>query len=159
MEISKLEQGFDWLRKLLWKTHWSGERTKVVAAKMAGDIPQLKRKGSRMAFTLLKDSLYKNDSNVKTSSLVRQHKFLKSIASMKEDKLKTMFESIRNVITNPNNVTIHIAASLNKLNEQVGKTSCKSLNDLLTKTFPFSADVKAEKRQGIKILFYFISFY
>lgn len=149
MELNKVEEGFDWIRKLLWKTQWTAERMKVVANKMAGDVSQMKRKGSRMAFTVVKDLIYLSDSNIKATSLARQHKFLKELAGSlpkSEKKLQEMFESIRKVITSPENMTIHIATSLDKLNTKLADLPCKDLGTLLTNTFQFPEAGLVEKR-------------
>ncbi|OXA50789.1 Presequence protease 2, chloroplastic/mitochondrial [Folsomia candida] len=143
MELSKLDAGFSWLRLLLFKTQFSAERTKVVATKMAADIPQMKRKGNRMAYTLLKDILYQDKSPVKTSSLLRQHKFLKGIGSLSAKKLGEMFNSIRAVLTSPANVTLHIAANLDKMKSQAGNGG---LNALLANTFTFQEVEMGDKR-------------
>jgi Zn-dependent M16 (insulinase) family peptidase len=149
MELNKIEEGFDWIRKLLWNTQWTSERMKVIAKKMAGDVSQLKRKGTRMTSTVLKDVLYKTDSNVKATSLIRQHKFLKDLAASLprgEKKLKEMFESIRKVITSPENMTIHIAASLGKLETKAAELPTKTVGGLLAKTFQFPEQIECEKR-------------
>lgn len=148
MQLAKVEEGFDWIRKLLWATQWDGDRTKVVAAKMAGDIPSLKRKGNRMAYTLLKDLVYKGQSNVKTASCIRQQKFLKGLASTGSKELEATLKGIQEVLTAPSNVTLHIATSLEKLKEVAEGTKAGNLEALLSQTFPWPDGDKAkpEKR-------------
>jgi len=150
MELSKVEEGFNWIRKLLQNTQWSADRIKTVATKMAGDVGQLKRKGTRMVHTVMKDILYNNDSNVKTSSLVRQQAFLKELSKSLprgEKKVKTMLDSIRTILLKPENTMIHVACSLSKLEKRAESFStAKSIGELLCNTFSFPSDSASVKR-------------
>ena len=149
IEMEKIEVGMDWIRKILWKTQWSGERIKVVANKMAGDVPQMKRKGSRMSYVVIRDLLYQSDSNVKVSSLVRQHAFLKDlVASLpKQDKkVQQAFDAIRALITDPKNIVLHISTCLTKLNAKLADTPTKDLATLLKRSFPFDDNGPPAKR-------------
>jgi len=136
MQLAKVKEGFDWVRKLLWNTAWSGARAKVVANKMAGDIPELKRKSTRLASAIIRDIVYKNTSNAKTASLVRQHKFLKDLSKEKDNDLEATFTAIQTSLLKPDNVTVHLSCSLNKLKETIGE----DFSELLVKTFPFKTD-------------------
>jgi len=153
MELSKVEEGFHWIRKLLQNTQWSADRIKTVATKMASDVGQLKRKGVRMVHTVLQDILYKKNSNVTASSLVRQQAFLKELAEslpQEEEKVKTMLDSIRKVLLKPENTMIHVACSLSKLEEMAKSlSSAKSIGELLCNTFSFSPDSVSVKRYAL----------
>jgi len=157
IEMDKIEQGMDWIRKILWKTQWKGDRIKVVANKMAGDVPQLKRKGGRMCYAIIRDLLFKPDSNVKVSSLIRQHAFLKDLVSSlpkSDKKVQQAFDAIRTLITDPNNVVVHISTCLDKLNAKLADSPAKDFANLLKKSFPFADDFPVSKRYAHHI-FYF----
>lgn len=148
IEMNKIEKGMDWIRKILWKTQWKGDRIKVVANKMAGDVPQLKRKGSRMANVIIRDLIYKMDSNVKVSSLVRQHVFIKNLISHlpQDKKVLEAFDAIRELITDPNNIVVHISSCLPKLKAKLAETPTKDFATLLKRSFPFEENAPASKR-------------
>ncbi|CAL8125775.1 unnamed protein product [Orchesella dallaii] len=149
VEIDKIEQGMDWIRKILWKTQWRGDRIKVVANKMAGDVPQMKRKGGRMCHAIIRDLLYKSDSNVKVSSLVRQHGFLKELVSSlpkSDKKVQQAFDAIRALITDPNNIVVHISTCIAKLNAKLIESPTKDFANLLKRSFPFAENVPVSKR-------------
>lgn len=149
IEMDKIEEGMDWIRKILWKAQWKGDRIKVVANKMAGDVPQLKRKGSRMCHVVIRDLIFKTDSNVKLSSLVRQHAFLKDLVGSlpkNDKKVNQAFDAIRKLITDPNNIVVHVSTSLAKLNAKLGDTPTKDFATLLKRSFPFDDQQPPQKR-------------
>ncbi|CAG7825781.1 unnamed protein product [Allacma fusca] len=117
-EIAKAPNAFEWIKRLFWQTQFKGDRLKVLSNKMSTDVNQLKRKGSRMCKLLIKDVLYEAGSNTKITSMIRQQLFLKEVASTvakSENKVRKILEIIRDLIHKPENVTVHIATSMENL--------------------------------------------
>lgn len=142
-----MSPGFDWIRKLLWNTQWKGDRLKVIATKLIGEVTQLKRKGSRMASTMLKDMVYKMDSNVKCSSLLRQQSFLKKLSEdlpRGEKKVGAILDAIRNTLTRAENVSIHVACNLEKVEKRAG--SLEQFGEMLGACFDFGQSGETVRR-------------
>ena len=138
MEIAKIAKAFEWIKRLFYQTQFKGDRLKILANKMSTDVNQLKRKGSRMSKVLMRDLLYDEGktfgngiftaqwfitcytigSNARLTSMIRQQIFLKDLATTvakSENKSRKILENIRDLILKPQNVTVHVATSLEKL--------------------------------------------
>ncbi|ODM95123.1 hypothetical protein Ocin01_11555 [Orchesella cincta] len=119
LDVEKTKEGFQWAQLLLWNTKWQADKMKNVAVRLVRDVEfELKKHGPVMTRAMLVDSLYLMNSTPKSVSLIRQKMFLRRIAedlpkSMR--KVTKMLESIRMTILRPENVTVHVAASLAKM--------------------------------------------
>lgn len=60
VETKKYEKGVNWLVDLLHNTEFSVDRVRVIAAKMANSVTQVKRKGNFVVRELLKALYYEN---------------------------------------------------------------------------------------------------
>ncbi|KAJ9588208.1 hypothetical protein L9F63_018429, partial [Diploptera punctata] len=125
LEPSKYEICINWIRELLYQTHFTAERIKIIAAKIANDVAHAKRQGNKVAGDLMKGLCYNKDSNHYSSSMLRQHKFLTAVIEKLESKEKCEevlkeIESVRQIITEPTNIVIHMAANLDHLASKVG---------------------------------------
>ncbi|EEB10863.1 conserved hypothetical protein [Pediculus humanus corporis] len=120
VEPSKYQEGIKWLRELLYSTVFTKERLQIVATKIINDVPQWKRKGSKIVYDLMKAMRYNEGSNHYWNSLLRQQKFLTDIV----EKLKSPAEAevifreldaVRMLLTAPGNMAVYMAANLDNL--------------------------------------------
>jgi Zn-dependent M16 (insulinase) family peptidase len=58
LEPAKYERCISWIRELLYQTQFTSERFKIIAAKIANDVAQVKRKGSKVVGDLMKGLCY-----------------------------------------------------------------------------------------------------
>jgi len=58
VEQDKYEKGVEWVRELLYRTKFTADRLKIIAQRMANDVASDKRKGSKIARTVLGSMLY-----------------------------------------------------------------------------------------------------
>uniref|UniRef100_A0A1S4GM16 Uncharacterized protein n=1 Tax=Anopheles gambiae TaxID=7165 RepID=A0A1S4GM16_ANOGA len=111
----KYTTGIELITELLHKTEFTAERIKVCATKLINEVAQVKREGNSIAKDILKAMRYREDSNVRISSLLKQSKFLASLLELleKPESVNTVIENLnktRSVITLPENLAIHMAA-------------------------------------------------
>ncbi len=66
VETKKYERGVKWLADLLHNTEFTVDRVRVIAAKMANSVTQVKRKGNFVVRELLK-ALYYEDGEFQSS--------------------------------------------------------------------------------------------
>ncbi|XP_055593217.1 uncharacterized protein C05D11.1-like [Uranotaenia lowii] len=117
----KYVTGINWIAELLHKTEFPVERVKVCASKMVNDVAQAKREGNSIVRDLLKAMYYEPDSNMRVSSLLKQLKFLTALLEQLESgeeaaaKVIANLNKVRNIITKPENLGIHMAADWNKM--------------------------------------------
>lgn len=118
MEVTKVREGFYWAQVLLWNTKWHGDHLKDVALKLAKDAEEMLNEGGLITKALLTDFLYHADSTPKCASMVRQKIFLRQIADelpKSTRRISKILESIRTCILRPDNVTVHFATSLPRM--------------------------------------------
>lgn len=123
VEPSKYQKGVNWLIDLLKSTEFNVDRIRVCAAKMVNDVAQAKRVGNSVAKDLLKSMYYIDESNVRLNSMLKQHKFLSGVLERLDnpEQAKTVIEdlnTIREIITRPTNMAIHLAADFEKIAAQ-----------------------------------------
>ncbi|XP_017886890.1 uncharacterized protein C05D11.1-like [Ceratina calcarata] len=124
LEIEKYDNGVQWIKELLYESKLTPDRLKIIAAKMVNDVAQAKRRGNGVVIELMKGLLYNKDSNVFTSSMLRQQKFLNNLLERLNDEtgqkeVLSEIESVRELITSPKNVVLYVAANVDKLTAQV----------------------------------------
>jgi hypothetical protein len=71
-----LATGVSWVRRLLYQTKLTGERVRVLAAKMENSVAELKRRGSKVTSTLMNSLLFGEASNQSAANMFSQQKFL-----------------------------------------------------------------------------------
>ncbi|CAL8073041.1 unnamed protein product [Orchesella dallaii] len=147
MELGKVEEGMSWVKKTLWDTHWQMDRIKASAYNLIGDILLLKRDGQQLSQIIMKDFVYADNSNVIVTSSLRQLAFLQNVcdkimehSEAEENELFTVFDTILSVITDPSNISIHIATNLSKLPGKMNETRSGSLKTILRNSFAFGVN-------------------
>lgn len=71
LEPAKYERGIVLLRELLYQTEFTTERLRIIAAKIANDVAQLKRNGNSVAKDLMKGLCY-SKGNYKLEYCINQ---------------------------------------------------------------------------------------
>ncbi|PNF33802.1 Uncharacterized protein C05D11.1 [Cryptotermes secundus] len=125
LEPVKYERCINWIRELLYQTQFTAERFKIIAAKIANDVAQVKRKGNKVTGDLMRGLCYSKDSNHYSSSMLRQHKFLTALIEKLDSKEKcehvlNEIKSVHQIITDPSSIVIHLAANVDQLANKVG---------------------------------------
>ncbi|XP_069695441.1 uncharacterized protein C05D11.1-like [Periplaneta americana] len=122
LEPAKYDCCINWIRELLYQTVFTAERLKIIAAKIANDVAQAKRKGNKVVGDLMKGLCYTKDSNHYSSSMLRQHKFLSALMERLEqgEQVLCEIEAVRQIITDPCNIVIHLAANVDQLVSKLG---------------------------------------
>lgn len=134
VEPKKVEQGLKWIQELLYDTVLTEERVKVLATKIVNNVSEVKRKGSTMAYDLMRGLLYGKRSNHHAISALRQSRILSSVLLKleKEDTASVVMkdlENLRSILTLPSNMVIHMSANLDILSS-LYQNPPKLLNNL-----------------------------
>lgn len=120
-EAAKYETCLNWLKELLYKTKFTAERLKVIALKMNNALAQTKRRGGSVASYAMKNLWFSRESNVVMNGMLTQNKFLTDIIRKLSKKncqvILDRFEALRNIITDPSNLILYIAASLDNISQ------------------------------------------
>jgi len=120
VENTKYSQGIQWLKEVLWSSQFTPERLKIGVAKLANDVPSNKRKGGFIAITTLNDVNFTETSNQYATNLIRQQKFLKSLAKKLEKETTKVCDELkefREYLCNPKHLRMQVVANLLKLKE------------------------------------------
>lgn len=118
LEREKYTEGICWLSDLLRQTVFTAERVKVIASKMANDVARIKRKGNKMALALIRNLVFDGKSNHAHCSLIRQQHFLHKLVeelNRSPERIIRALTDLRDAITSPNCLTIHMAAEIESL--------------------------------------------
>lgn len=134
VEPKKYAQGVQWIGDLLQRTQFTAERIRVCASKITNAVSQAKRKGNAVVSELLKAIYYRDDSNVRCSSMLRQHKYLTALleqldagvesaepdldastVSAGAEKIIEQLNGLRAIITRPQNMAVHVAADWKRM--------------------------------------------
>uniref|UniRef100_A0A182NNB5 Uncharacterized protein n=1 Tax=Anopheles dirus TaxID=7168 RepID=A0A182NNB5_9DIPT len=111
----KYATGIELMTELLHKTEFTPERIKVCATKLINEVAQAKREGNSIAKDILKAIRYREQSNVRICSLLKQYKFLNTLLELieKSESAQSVVENLnktRAIVTMPENIGIHVAA-------------------------------------------------
>nr|XP_018913326.1 PREDICTED: uncharacterized protein C05D11.1-like [Bemisia tabaci] len=120
LEPEKFEKGVNWIREILYQTVFTAERIKIIATKIINDVFAIKRCGNSMVRNLMKGLFFKKSSNHYAFSVLQQHKFLTKLLerlSADPEKVISEFNAVREVITTPCNMAIHLSANIGNLCE------------------------------------------
>ncbi|OWF39921.1 uncharacterized protein C05D11.1-like [Mizuhopecten yessoensis] len=118
LEKDKYEKGIQLMKELLYRSKFTVDRLKIVAQRLASDVASSKRKGIKVVRTMIGDMVYHTDCNVTVTSMLRQEKFLKNTLKQLEsdpDKVLRDIEQLRQTITRPSNLRIHLSANVESL--------------------------------------------
>lgn len=143
IEVAKIKEGFYWAQMLLWNTKWQADRLREVATKLIKDVDELQNDGSIITRAILTDFFYHMNSTPKCVSLIRQKLFLQQlIEEMPKSirRISKILESIRNCILRPDNMTIHLAASLPRMEFHLTENPDArfAISELFRTTFNFA---------------------
>lgn len=147
LDVTKIREGFYWAQNLLWNTKWQADKLRQTCVKLVKEIDnELKSLGPVMTRSMLVDSLYLMNSVPKCISLVRQGTFLRRIAESlpkSTRKISKMLEGIRMTILRPENMTVHVAGSLKKMEFNLASdpnetNTTEGISQLFKKTFDYT---------------------
>uniref|UniRef100_T1IR04 Presequence protease, mitochondrial n=1 Tax=Strigamia maritima TaxID=126957 RepID=T1IR04_STRMM len=120
LETKRYKKGVQWLRELLYFTQFKPDRLKIVANRMLNSISNLKRQGETINRCILTDMSYDTDSNNFACNVLRQQTFL-SLLLLKldsdPDEIVSDLNTLRALITDPEKITIYMAADVDKLSQ------------------------------------------
>lgn len=120
VDYRKYVRGIRWIVDLLQNTEFTVERVRICGAKIANAVAQAKRNGNAVTRDLLKAIFYTADTNIRTCSMIQQHRFLTTLL----EKLDTetgvaeviaALNSLRTKITSPNRLSLYIAGDWEKI--------------------------------------------
>lgn len=115
VESAKYERAVRWFSELLYNTVFTPERIKTIAKRMVSDISQCKRSGGKVLTATTYGLAYQSNSNQWACNFMRQQKFLKKLINNLDIAQKDLIR-IRNSLTTPNNLLVHIALNKEKFN-------------------------------------------
>jgi Zn-dependent M16 (insulinase) family peptidase len=118
VEAEKYEQGVEWLQELLYQTQFTAERIEIIAKKMLNDITSLKRKGRMIVRALSDDLNFASESNLESSSFLKQQPFLTSVLQQLEkdpNQVSDNLDRVCSLLSHPENLRVHAAADLKRL--------------------------------------------
>eukprot|EP00057_Strongylocentrotus_purpuratus_P025310 XP_011679784.1 PREDICTED: uncharacterized protein LOC584034 [Strongylocentrotus purpuratus] len=118
VEEEKYSKGVQWLQEVLYQVQFTADRIKIVAQKMINDVAKLKRDGRTVALMVLRDINYSPESNHHVVSMIRQQNFLTKLLEQLGQDPSTVIKnlnSLRDLVTSPGNVRVHMAANMKKL--------------------------------------------
>ncbi|CAH0726563.1 unnamed protein product, partial [Brenthis ino] len=117
-EPADYEKVVDHLYEVLYMSEITKERLLVFAQRLLNDVAQVRRNGHKMAYDILRDSLYSEDSNMHWCSVLRQQKFLKDLIEQlnaggdsAEAAIKEAKQTLKNITQNP---WLHLATDLER---------------------------------------------
>ncbi|XP_012281093.1 uncharacterized protein C05D11.1-like [Orussus abietinus] len=124
LEPAKYNKGIQWVKELLYETELTVERLKIIAAKIANEVPQVKRRGSKIVVDLMKGLLYNKDSNHYATNLLHQQKFLNKVMERlgnesTQKEVIAEIETVRKILTTPKNMVLYLAMNVDKQAMQV----------------------------------------
>ncbi|XP_044726839.1 uncharacterized protein C05D11.1-like [Chrysoperla carnea] len=132
LEEDKYERGITWLHEILYCTVFTVDRLKVLASKIINDVAHAKRSGNKLAKDLMKDIYYCKNSNWYSNSMLRQQTFLTSLLDQMNngngDAVIADVEKVRDVLTNPKNMVLHLALNLDHISQKVSDPAAAWFN-------------------------------
>ncbi|XP_070567442.1 uncharacterized protein C05D11.1-like isoform X2 [Ptychodera flava] len=118
VEMEKYSIGVKWLYELLYKTQFTKDRLKIISTKIVNDVARAKREGRNITSAIVKDLNFQKGSNHHSSNMIRQQKFLSNLVETLEFNHETIIKELnelRDFLTSPANVRVHMSTDLNKL--------------------------------------------
>uniref|UniRef100_A0A224ZBQ4 Zn dependent peptidase n=1 Tax=Rhipicephalus zambeziensis TaxID=60191 RepID=A0A224ZBQ4_9ACAR len=118
LDREKYFRGVQWVHDLLTGIDFEADRIQVVANKMVKDVVKKKRSGIKITGTLIRILTFRPESNHTAGSMLRQQTFLyELLRQLKADPSKVIknLMEVKEFLTRPENVTVHMAANIEKL--------------------------------------------
>ncbi|XP_050697306.1 uncharacterized protein C05D11.1-like isoform X1 [Eriocheir sinensis] len=118
VEMAQYEKGVQWLREALFRSQFVGQRVRVKANKLINSIGDRKRSGPKLLDLMFHNIVFKKTTNQNQQSILKQEKFLNSLLERldtEEEVVLRDLEEVRQAITAPERITIHMATDLEKL--------------------------------------------
>lgn len=116
VEIPQYEKAIAWLRDLLWGSDFALERLRIAAAKLAQSLPEQKREGRLVAWSLSRAMLFsESDSTGLANSVLTQAKVVPEIVSMLQqnpNRIMEKFEVIRRTLLQPDALRVSVAGDI-----------------------------------------------
>lgn len=120
VELKRYSKGVQWLKELLFQTQFTVERLKIIASKIVNSVAHMKRTGSVVVRSLIKELCFGNESNHYTNNMLRQQTFLNNLLKQLEENpdevIKDMYE-LRRSLTSNGNIVVHMMADMNRLQQ------------------------------------------
>ena len=105
-----------WVYDLLWRSEFAPERVRVAAAKLAQSLPEQKRDGRMVAWSLSRSMLYSNThSSCEANTILRQAQRVPDIVDALQDDPTQVIEhlnTIRTSLLQPEHVRISVAGNI-----------------------------------------------
>lgn len=118
VEIDKYEKAVKWFHEVLYKTVLTPERIKTVATRLASEISQYKRSGSKVTSATTNGLTYQSNSNQWATNFMRQQKFLKRLLKdlkSEPELVQKQLTRIRDHLNQPSNMLVHISLNKDKI--------------------------------------------
>lgn len=122
LEPNEYLGGIRWIREILYQTIMDPARLAIFAKKMMKRVSQYRRDGNSIVNDLIHGMLYKPGTNIDKTSALVTHAFLTGVLSKLEgdndieiENIVNDLETLRSIITTPENMVIHLAANIETL--------------------------------------------
>jgi len=155
VERSKYEQGFNWLRDIIWFSELSLDRIRVNGSKVSQSLPEQRRDGRMMSWALARSLTHsgKLSTNINNSILKQSEVIPDVVSRLSSDKeaqqvIKELQE-LKDILFQPKNMIVAIAGDITSLPAphaplvSIANTLGwnKSVTDTAKVQIPFSRDV------------------
>lgn len=120
VDREKYFRAVQWVHDLLCGIEFEPDQIHAVAKKMTHDIKRMKRSGIKVTSTLIHTLCFRPESNHSAFSILRQSTFLQdTLRMLKTDPAKVVkkLQDVKEFLTRPENVTVHMAANIEKLSQ------------------------------------------
>ncbi|XP_050528273.1 uncharacterized protein C05D11.1-like [Daktulosphaira vitifoliae] len=120
VEPEKYNKSINWLHNFLYNTIITKEKFSITLSKIINEVSCYRRDGSHMLKDILRNMIYKQDSNNYTFSTLRQYKFLTSLQKTIETEegwqvVNEDLNKLKLFLANPDMIKLHITGNLDKL--------------------------------------------
>ncbi|WFD03327.1 hypothetical protein MOBT1_002016 [Malassezia obtusa] len=116
VEITQYERAIAWLRDLLWGSEFAEERLRVAAAKLAQSLPEQKREGRLVAWSLSRSLLFsESDSTCLANAVLTQARVVPEIVTALQQHPESVvekFEVIRRTLLQPDALRVSVAGDI-----------------------------------------------
>lgn len=104
VEHSKYETAVNWLKDLLFNSHFDVERLRVAVAKIQQGLPETKREGQKVHSSVLSSMMHTAASNSRASHIETQLEYIPKLAQRLQDEPEEVvreLETVRKYLTAP----------------------------------------------------------
>jgi len=121
VDENKFGVGVNWLKDVIFHAHFTEERVKTVATKLLNEVPTAKRSGSQVLRVLVRNQNFNQRTTHWSSSLMRQHNFLKNLLTdLESEKSQQVLEDLaklKRAIAHDHDLILHVAADARRLSK------------------------------------------